>query len=113
MKSAMLPVKPGTFKKFYIANILFIRARGKESDVYKTNGERVVLNCVLHKIERELNSKDFFNINTGCLINMQHISEYKLTGKLQIKLTDQTVIHVPDYKRKEFQKMMQKKFPHL
>lgn len=86
-------------EKIFYRNIFYIRKERKEIVIVHRDGE-----CrerkTLQEFYEDLKTEEFFYIDKGCIVNVQHITSFQ---KDQLKMRDQAVLTVSRSRRGEVQ----------
>jgi two-component system, LytTR family, response regulator len=65
---------PGCTRYLYPDEILYIKADSNYSEIYLSEGQKLIVSKTLKKIEAELPAHIFFRVHRGYSVNIRHIS---------------------------------------
>ena len=93
---------PTRYEKIPYNRILYVRSTGKYAGIITNAGITNVRKSVL-KVQKELDSKDFVNVDRGCIINLFHVMSVKST---EVIMRDGVALSVSKKRMKEIRKIL-------
>jgi two-component system LytT family response regulator len=84
------------------SEILYCQANGTYTNIYLTDGKKIVSSKSLGEFETQLDRYKFFRIHHSTLINLNHIKEFKRFGGGYVTMENNAKLEVSHRKRKDF-----------
>jgi two-component system LytT family response regulator len=93
-------------------NIIFLKAEANYSEVFMTNGQRIILSKTLKQMEALFAPFGFYRPHKSFLINLSHVISYTVHTDRQIELTNNFKVELSRRKKNDFLEIRnKKKFP--
>ncbi len=103
-KTIALPLNNGGYTIINLDDLIYCEADGSYTTYYTTNNKKYMSSNNLKKVELLLSNTYFYRIHRSVLLNLKHISQYNVNGK--IRLTNNKTVAVSARKRKGFIKIL-------
>lgn len=85
-----------------ISDIIYCEASGTFTNIYVTNGKRIIASKSLSEFELQLNGDNFFRIHRSFLINLDRIKEFQCHNGGYVTMENGKRLEVSQRKHKEF-----------
>jgi len=92
-----------------VSDILYFKASGNYTELYITNGEKILMSRQLKEYEQLLADFDFFRIHHSYLVHLEHIQRYIRGDGGHVVLSDNTILDVSKRKKDAFLDRMRNK----
>ncbi len=89
-----------------IANILYCIAGGAYTNIYLSDGKKIVASRTLGDFEQQLATHDFFRIHHSNLINLRHVKEFQRFNGGYVIMDNNEKLEVSHRKRNDFLKAL-------
>ncbi len=100
-------------KNVFPHQIIFFKADANYTEVFLTNGQRIIISKTLKKIESDTEIHNFFRPHKSFLINLSHIKNFSVMEDKTISLTDDFVVELSRRKRKPFLKRLKRESAYI
>jgi two-component system LytT family response regulator len=91
------------------SNIIFFKAEANYSEVFMTNGQRIVLSKTLKQMEMLFAPFGFYRPHKSFLINLQHVISCSVHTDRQIELTNNFRADLSRRKKNDFMEIRNNK----
>lgn len=91
------------------SNIIFFKAEANYSEVFMTNGQRIVLSKTLKQMETLFAPFGFYRPHKSFLINLQHVISCSVHTDRQIELTNNFRADLSRRKKNDFMELRNNK----
>ena len=85
-----------------IPDILYCEASGVYTNIYLSDGKKIIASKPLGDFESQLSSHKFFRIHHSTLINLNHIKEFQRFNGGYVVMKNDAKLEVSHRKRKDF-----------
>ncbi len=103
-KKIALPLSNGSYSVIVLDDLMYCEADGSYTNYYTTTGKKFTSSNNLKKVEELLSNSSFYRIHRSILLNMKHIKEYNVNGKLI--LTNNKSVNVSHRNKKGFLRIL-------
>ncbi len=92
-----------------INDIILLKAESNYSEVFLESGNKITTSKTLKKFEKKLDYFPFFRTHKSFIINVNHVLEYHPNENTDIILSNNFNVQVSRRRKKEFNKVYNKK----
>lgn len=85
-----------------ISDILYCEAKGVYTNIYLSDGKKIIASKPLGDFESQLTSHKFFRIHHSTLINLNYIKEFQRFNGGYVVMQNDMKLEISHRKRKEF-----------
>jgi len=103
-KTIALPLSNGQFSVIILDDLIYCEADGSYTYYYTSDNKKYISSNNLKKVEDLLSNSSFYRIHRSILLNLKHIKQYNINGKL--KLTNNKSVTVSHRNKKGFFKIV-------
>ena len=86
MRKYIVVKTSGKYKKLFIDEILYCKAKGAYTKIYLNNNEEFFVSKLLKEVEELLANYNFFRINRSYLVNLSYCHEILTNGTRELVL---------------------------
>jgi two-component system LytT family response regulator len=103
-KTIALPLSNGQFSVIVLDDLIYCEADGSYTHYYTSDNKKYISSNNLKKVEDLLCNSSFYRIHRSVLLNLKHIKQYNVNGKLT--LTNNKSVNVSHRNKKGFFKIV-------